>query len=105
MYRQRIAVLWPVAADHALQVDQASAFAVPHFPAGQALRLSRLLMADCCVICSDYTGTGTPTAQTKKDPRIGKRKPDVDLTTITDPAERRKQRRLAKNRATAATSR
>lgn len=41
----------------------------------------------------------------KKDPRIGKRKPEVDLTTIADPAERRKQRRLAKNRATAATSR
>jgi cyclic AMP-dependent transcription factor ATF-2 len=29
----------------------------------------------------------------------------VDLATISDPAERRKQRRLAKNRATAATSR
>lgn len=41
----------------------------------------------------------------RKDPRIGRRKPEVDLTSITDIAERRKQRRLAKNRATAATSR
>jgi len=39
------------------------------------------------------------------DPRIGKRKADVDLDTIPDIQERRKQRRLAKNRATAATSR
>lgn len=45
------------------------------------------------------------TAPTKKDPRIGRRKPEVDLSSITDLAERRKQRRLAKNRATAATSR
>jgi len=53
---------------------------------------------------SDFTESPSPAA-TKKDPRIGKRKPEVDLSTIDDPAERRKQRRLAKNRATAATSR
>lgn len=41
----------------------------------------------------------------KVDVRIGKRKPDVDLDSISDIHERRKQRRLAKNRATAATSR
>lgn len=35
----------------------------------------------------------------------GKRKKEVDLDTIDDPDERRKQRRLAKNRATAALSR
>eukprot|EP00884_Botryococcus_braunii_P011231 jgi/Botrbrau1/20108/Bobra.0173s0011.1 len=35
----------------------------------------------------------------------GKRKKDVDLDAIDDPDERRKQRRLAKNRATAALSR
>lgn len=56
------------------------------------------------IVCSDFTGSRSPTSA-KKDPRIGKRKPDVDLSTISDPAERRKQRRLAKNRATAATSR
>lgn len=57
-------------------------------------------------LCSDFTSNGSPTsAPAKKDPRIGKRKPDVDLATISDPQERRKQRRLAKNRATAATSR
>jgi len=43
--------------------------------------------------------------EAKVDVRIGKRKPDVDLDTIPDIQERRKQRRLAKNRATAATSR
>ena len=41
----------------------------------------------------------------RKDPRIGKRKPCPDLNTIEDMQERRKQRRLAKNRATAAVSR
>ena len=41
----------------------------------------------------------------RKDPRIGKRKPCPDLNTIEDVQERRKQRRLAKNRATAAVSR
>jgi len=45
------------------------------------------------------------TGGVKVDIRIGKRKPDVDLDSITDIHERRKQRRLAKNRATAATSR
>ncbi len=35
----------------------------------------------------------------------GKRKKDVNLEAIDDPDERRKQRRLAKNRATAALSR
>jgi hypothetical protein len=35
----------------------------------------------------------------------GKRKKEVDLEAIDDPDERRKQRRLAKNRATAALSR
>jgi cyclic AMP-dependent transcription factor ATF-2 len=58
----------------------------------------------CDGASSDFTGSRSPTSA-KKDPRIGKRKPDVDLATISDPAERRKQRRLAKNRATAATSR
>ena len=41
----------------------------------------------------------------RKDPRIGKRKPCPDLNSIEDMQERRKQRRLAKNRATAAVSR
>lgn len=41
----------------------------------------------------------------KKDPRIGKRKPEPELDAIADVQERRKQRRLAKNRATAAVSR
>ena len=39
------------------------------------------------------------------DSRRKKRKPAPDLAAIEDPAERRKQRRLAKNRATAAVSR
>lgn len=51
---------------------------------------------------SDVTATAV---STKKDPRIGKRKPEPRLDAITDVQERRKQRRLAKNRATAAVSR
>ena len=39
------------------------------------------------------------------DSRGKRKKPTVDLSSIEDPAERRKQRRLAKNRATAAVSR
>lgn len=51
---------------------------------------------------SDVAATAV---STKKDPRIGKRKPEPRLDAITDVQERRKQRRLAKNRATAAVSR
>lgn len=51
------------------------------------------------------TTSATQDASKKVDIRIGKRKADVDLATIPDIQERRKQRRLAKNRATAATSR
>ena len=46
-----------------------------------------------------------PPSGQRKDPRIGKRKPCPDLNSIEDVQERRKQRRLAKNRATAAVSR
>ena len=46
---------------------------------------------------TDRSGSG--------DSRRKRKKPAPDLAAIEDPAERRKQRRLAKNRATAAVSR
>lgn len=46
---------------------------------------------------------GAPTAVTKAGSK--RKAPDVDWRSITDPAERRRQRRLAKNRVTAARSR
>lgn len=50
---------------------------------------------------SDPVGT----SRRSDAPRKGKRATEIDLGTIEDPSERRKQRRLAKNRATAALSR
>ena len=56
---------------------------------------------------SESVSVGAPSSVpvAKKDPRIGKRKPEPQLDAISDVQERRKQRRLSKNRATAAVSR
>ena len=62
------------------------------------------------------SGSGTAAAGVSADPsaepsgsgdsgKAKRKKPTPNLDAIDDPAERRKQRRLAKNRATAAVSR
>lgn len=60
---------------------------------------------DTGAMSSDSGGEDAP-AISKRQAAANKRKaPEVDWRSITDPAERRKQRRLAKNRVTAARSR
>ena len=82
--------------------------------------------ACCCsllALCDYFTplyrssGSGTPLPGMSADPsaepsggsgesgKAKRKKPTPNLDDIDDPAERRKQRRLAKNRATAAVSR
>lgn len=80
--------------------------AVPRFPAALALSLAALRppLQPCC--SEPMSDDSDDTMDDLSNGKPNKRKaPDVDWRSIVDPAERRRQRRLAKNRVTAARSR
>ena len=78
-----------------------------HPQSGDDLLSEDLLTEDPSGFSGRVSGTGAEASGSAGASKSsgGKRKSDVDWKSIEDPGERRKQRRLAKNRATAAVSR
>ncbi|PNH01421.1 Transcription factor HY5 [Tetrabaena socialis] len=101
--------LWTAVLAAAQAAAPCSAPAVPVDEAkarGQPAGTSRQGSADCSADSSGSDGDDDGDDMDSKARAGNKRKaPEVDWRQITDPSERRRQRRLAKNRVTAARSR